>query len=282
MAKLLDGGQVADDMSAKQRFRVETLKSRGLTPTLAVVRVGERPEDLAYERGAVRRCESLGIRVKKLVSPKDSDQSRLMELIVEANETADGVLLFRPLPERFDDDAARNAIDPTKDIDGVTDVSMAGVYSATDKGFAPCTAVACLKMLEFYGYDVAGENITIAGRSLTVGKPLTMLLTRKNATVTMCHTRTRDLPSICRRADIVIFAAGRARMAREQYFSPGQAVIDVGINVDGDGKICGDVDFDNVRRIVEAITPAPGGVGSVTASVLAEHVITATERNGII
>jgi methylenetetrahydrofolate dehydrogenase (NADP+)/methenyltetrahydrofolate cyclohydrolase len=277
MAKLLEGKQVADAMSAKQKQDVEYLKARGVAPVLAVLRVGERPDDVAYERGAVKRCESVGIAIKRFVLPKDATQSDIITLIetINGDATVHGALIFRPLPKHMDDRAVCDALDPAKDVDGITSGSMSGVYAGTGDAFAPCTARACLEILEYYGYDVTGKKITVIGRSLVVGKPVAMLLTNKNATVTICHTRTVDLPSLCRAADIVIVAAGRAKIAGKQYFSPGQTVIDVGINIDETGKLVGDVDFDEAAAVVAAITPVPGGVGSVTASVLARHVITA-------
>ena len=259
---------------------VAALKEKGVTPTLGIVRVGERGDDLSYERGAVKRCETLGVAYEKFLLPADCTQEELMAVIdqVNKNDAIHGVLIFRPLPKHLDEAAVIKALDPEKDVDGITDGSMVGVFAGTNQGFPPCTPQACMEILDYYNVDCTGKKAVVVGRSLVVGKPAAMMLIKKNATVTVCHTRTVDMPSVVKEADIVIVAAGRAGVVDASYVREGQIVIDVGINVNAEGKLCGDVDYASVEPIVEAITPVPGGVGSVTTSVLIGHVVEAAKR----
>ena len=280
MAKRLLGKEVTAALNEKIKANVAALQEKGITPTLGIVRVGEREDDLSYERGAVKRCETLGVACEKFLLPADVSQERLMEVIdqVNADDRIHGVLIFRPLPKHLDEAAVIRALAPEKDVDGITDGSMVGVFAGTDQGFPPCTPQACMEILDHYGIDCTGKRAGVVGRSLVVGKPAAMMLLKKNATVTVCHTRTVDMPSVVKEADIVIVAAGRAGVVTADYVSPGQIVIDVGINVNEEGKLCGDVAFDQVESIVDAITPVPGGVGSVTTSVLVGHVVEAAMR----
>ena len=265
------------------RYKIDVLaalKEKGVTPTLGIVRVGERGDDLSYERGAVKRCETLGVAYEKFLLPADCTQEELMAVIdqVNKNDAIHGVLIFRPLPKHLDEAAVIKALDPEKDVDGITDGSMVGVFAGTNQGFPPCTPQACMEILDYYNVDCTGKKAVVVGRSLVVGKPAAMMLIKKNATVTVCHTRTVDMPSVVKEADIVIVAAGRAGVVDASYVREGQIVIDVGINVNAEGKLCGDVDYASVEPIVEAITPVPGGVGSVTTSVLIGHVVEAAKR----
>ena len=187
--------------------------------------------------------------------------------------------MFRPLPGHLDEDLACEALDPAKDVDGIGRGALASVFVGRGAGFAPCTAAACIEVLDAYGIDLAGKKAVVVGRSLVVGRPMSMLLLERNATVTMCHTHTADLAATVRDADIVVFATGRAKAYGPECFRPGQTVLDVGINVDEEGNLCGDVDFDAVESIVDAITPVPRGIGGVTTSVLMKHVVEAAERN---
>ena len=281
MATLFKGAEVNADLNARIMKDVEALKAKGVTPTLAIVRVGERPDDLSYERGATKRADTLGVAVEKFVLPQDVEQEKLLEVIrgINANDKIHGVLLFRPLPKHLDEALICNTLAPEKDIDGITDLSNAGVFAGKALGFAPCTPSACMEILDHYGIDCTGKKAVVVGRSLVVGKPAAMMLIKKNATVTVCHTRTKDMPAVCREADILIVAAGRAGVVGAEYVRPGQIVIDVGINWNEEKqKLCGDVDFDAVEPIVEAITPVPGGVGTVTTSVLVGHVVEAAKR----
>jgi len=280
MAKILDGKAVAAAIKERQVADVTALKDAGILPTLAIVRVGERGDDIAYERGATKRGESVGVEVRHVQIPADATQEELLARIdgINKDDSIHGVLLFRPLPKHMDDSAICAALAPEKDVDGITDGSLAGVFAGKEMGFAPCTAQACMEILNHYGIDLKGKKAVVIGRSLVVGKPAAMMLIQKHATVTVCHTRTVDMPAVCREAEILIVAAGRAKVVGKDYVSPGQVVIDVGINVDEDGNLCGDVDFGQVEPIVGAITPVPSGVGTVTTSILIDHVIAAAER----
>ena len=281
MALLLKSKPVTSALTERLIPRVDALKQRGVCPTLAILRVGEREDDISYEKGAVKRCESVGVSVKCVTLPADVEQSELMAAVEELNRDngVHGVLLLRPLPSHLDDEAARQALAPEKDVDGITDGSLAGVFSGSGRGYPPCTAAACMEILEHYGVDCTGKRAVVIGRSLVIGKPAAMLLMGKNATVTVCHTRTMDMPSVTREADIVIVAACRMETIGSEYFRPGQTVIDVGIHWNEEkGKLCGDVDFDAVEPIVSAITPVPGGVGAVTNAVLVSHVVEAAEK----
>lgn len=280
-ARLLRGAPVAKALSEGLRTRVDALAARGVTPTLAVVRVGERPDDLAYERGALRRCEGVGVATRSLVLPADVSQEVLLGTIrdVSADDAVHGCLLLRPLPAHLDEDAACAALDPAKDVDGVTDASLCGVFSGREVGFPPCTAEAVLAVLDHYGCELEGARVVVVGRSLVIGRPVAMMLLARNATVTMCHTRTVDLEGELRRADVVVAAAGHAGAVRAGALRVGQVVVDVGINWDeASGSLVGDVD-PAAEGVVGAITPVPGGVGSVTTAVLAAHVVEAAERS---
>jgi len=279
MAKLLDGKQVITALSEKLKADVSLLNTKNITPTLAMVRVGERKDDISYERGATKRCETIGVAVKNFVLSSEASQDELLSIIDGINKDKDihGCLLFRPLPKHINDNIVRNRLSPAKDVDGITDISLSGVFAGIATGFPPCTPQACMEILDYFNIETTGKNAVVIGRSLVVGKPAAMMLIQKNATATICHTKTTDMPTICRQADILIVAAGRAEIIGKEYFRDGQIVIDVGINVDEKGKLCGDVNFAEAEPIVEAITPVPGGVGTVTTSVLVKHVIEAAK-----
>ncbi|MDR0453139.1 MAG: bifunctional 5,10-methylenetetrahydrofolate dehydrogenase/5,10-methenyltetrahydrofolate cyclohydrolase [Treponema sp.] len=280
MAQILKGKEVVEALTETMKKDVEALKARGVTPALGIIRLGERDDDISYEKGAKKRCESVGVDVKQYLLPADASQERLLDVIREANADrgVHGVLLFRPLPRHIDDNAIRAALLPEKDIDGITDGSLAGVFANTGLGFPPCTAEACMAILAHYGVDPAGRRVTVIGRSLVIGRPVAMMLMHKNATVTICHTKTRDLPSVAREAEIVIVAAGKAEAVTGEYFREGQTVIDVGIHVKEGGGLCGDVKFAEAEPVVKAITPVPGGVGTVTTCVTIRHVIEAAQK----
>ena len=280
MAQLLKGAEVVSALNERIKADVSALVSRGVVPTLAILRVGEKPDDLAYERGAIKRAETVGVAVRQIVLPETVSQESLLAEIehINADDTIHGCLMLRPLPKHIDDLRAREALLPEKDIDGITEGSLAGVFSGTKRGFPPCTAQACMEILSYYGIDPAGKRAVVIGRSLVIGKPVAMMLLQKNATVTICHTRTKDMPSETRRAEILIVAAGRAGVVGVEYVSAGQTVLDVGINFDAAGRMTGDADFAAVEPIVGAITPVPGGVGTVTTSVLMAHVTEAAKR----
>lgn len=280
MAKQLLGKEVNAALNERIKAKVAELGEKGVKPTLGIIRVGENESDISYERGATKRCETLGVACEKFLLPADVSQEELLKVIdqVNKNDAIHGVLLFRPLPKHLDQNLIENALDPAKDVDCMTDGSMSGVFTGKAVGFPPCTPQACMEILDHYGIDCTGKKAVVIGRSLVVGKPAAMMLIKKNATVTVCHTRTVDMPSVTREADILLVAAGRAGVVGAEYVKPGQVVIDVGINVNAEGKLCGDVDYAAVEPIVEAITPVPGGVGSVTTSVLVGHVVEAAAK----
>ena len=280
MAKQLLGKEVTAALNERIKADVAALNAKGIKPTLGIIRVGERPDDLSYERGATKRCETLGVEYKKYLLPADVRQEELLKVVDEVNkdDNIHGVLMFRPLPKHIDQTLVENALAAEKDVDCQTDASLGGVFTGKKVGFPPCTPQACMEILDHYGIDCTGKKAVVIGRSLVVGKPAAQMLIKKNATVTTCHTRTIDMPSVAREGEILIVAAGRAGVVGAEYVSPGQIVIDVGINVNEEGKLCGDVDYAAVEPIVDAITPVPGGVGSVTTSVLVGHVVEAAMR----
>ena len=277
MAMILKGAPVVAAMNERNAALCEQLKAKGISPTLAVVRVGEREDDLSYERGVMTRCGKVGVEVRQYLLPTDAAQEQLLDVIrtINADDAIHGCLLFRPLPKQFDDRTVRAALAPEKDIDGITDGSLAGVFTNTDLGYAPCTAQACLEILKYYGVPLSGKRAVVVGRSLVVGKPAAMMLDRENATVTLCNSRTQNLPQVCREADIVVAAMGKMAAVGVDCLRPGQTVVDVGIHVNEEGRLCGDVQFAAAEPVVDAITPVPGGVGTVTTSVLVGHVVAA-------
>ena len=274
-ALIMKGPEVSAGM--KDSLITEAAK---LKPVLAIIRVGARPDDLSYERGIIKRFDSLGIKVKVHELPENISQQEFNSEFAKINSdsTNNGVLLFRPLPESLSDNFAVNTIDPKKDIDCMSPVNLAGVFAGDKESFAPCTPLAVMEMLKFYGIDLSGKNIAIVGRSLILGRPLAMLMLAENATVTICHTKTRNLQEVCKRADIIIAAAGKAKMITPVYVNENSIIVDVGINLDENNKLCGDVDFERVSPVVKAISPVPGGVGAVTTSILAKNLIKAAKR----
>lgn len=281
MAKLLTGKEVVAAMAEDMKARIERLADKGVVPTLAIVRMGSRPDDLSYERTAIKRAEGLGISVKQYVLDEFAPELALRSTIQSINydKTVHGCLMFRPLPSFIDEKSICDELAAKKDVDGISMESLAAVFTDSNAGFPPCTAEACVTMLDHYGIPIEGKHVVVIGRSLVIGKPVAMMLLRRNASVTICHSRTENLESIVRSADIVICATGRARMFGAKFFSPGQTVLDVGINFDTSGKLCGDVDFEEVEPIVAAITPVPGGIGSVTTSTTMRHTVRSAERS---
>ena len=280
MATILKGAPVVAAMNEANAARCAALNARGVTPTLAVVRVGARPDDLSYEKGVLTRCGKVGVEVKQFLLPENAAQEQLLEVIaqVNADPAIHGCLLFRPLPKQFDDRTIRAALAPEKDIDGITDGSLAGVFTNSAIGYPPCTAQACLEILKYYQVPLSGKRAVVVGRSLVVGKPAAMMLDRENATVTLCNSRTQNLPALCQEADVVVVAMGKQGAIGGEHLRAGQVVVDVGIHVNEEGRLCGDVRFDEAEPLVEAITPVPGGVGTVTTSVLVGHVVEAAEK----
>ena len=281
MAELLKGAPVAAALAERTASAVETLKSRNILPTLAILRVGAREDDLSYERGAMKRCAAAGIEVRSVALPAEVTHAEYMRTLESLNRdsTVHGILMLRPLPSHLDEEAARKALAPEKDVDGVTDGSLAGVFTGSGEGFAPCTAQAVLEIMDHYGVALKGKTAAVAGRSLVVGRPAAMLLMERGATVTVCHSKTADVAAVTKQADIVVAAIGKMRSLGADYFAPGQTVIDVGIHFNEEtGKLCGDVRQEEAAPIVSALTPVPGGVGAVTTAVLVSHVAEAALR----
>lgn len=272
---VLKGADVVAAMNEKMQ---EELQEFGNSiPHLAIVRVGERPDDIAYERGAVKRVTGIGLKCSNFVFPETISHEEFVSEFKKVNEDneIDGILLLRPLPKQIDEKAIEALIDPEKDIDGISPINLAKVFAGDDTGYAPCTAEAVMEMLDYAKVDLTGKRVTVVGRSLVVGKPLSMLLIKKNATVTICHTRTKEMESTCKNAEILIAAAGKAKMVDVSYVGKDATVIDVGINMDENNKLCGDVDFETITETAAMATPVPGGVGTVTTSVLAKHLMKA-------
>ena len=289
MAKRLLGKEVNEALVAALQTRTAALREKGVVPTLGIIRLGANPSDLSYEKGATKRAEEVGVAVKNYILPEDASKADVLAVIDEVNADASvhGVLMFRPLPKHLkaDQDEICNRLDPKKDVDSMTHMSNAGVFEGQDLGYAPCTPAACMEILDHYGIDCKGKNAVVIGRSLVVGKPAAMMLMAKNATVTICHTKTVNTAEVCKNADIIVSAAGVLNSLTADYVRPGQIVIDVSMNWNpekitskGKGGMSGDCVFDEVEPIVEAITPVPGGVGAVTTSVLMKHVVEAAEK----
>ena len=289
MAKQLLGKEVNEALVAALQARTAALEEKGVKACLGIIRLGENPSDLSYEKGATKRAEEVGVAVKNYILPETATKEEVLKVIdeVNADDSVHGVLMFRPLPKHLknDQDEICNRLAPCKDVDSMTHMSNAGVFEGQDLGYAPCTPAACMEILDHYGIDCKGKNAVVIGRSLVVGKPAAMMLMGKNATVTICHTKTVDTAAICRKADIIISAAGVLNSLTKDFVSEGQIVIDVSMNwnpekitAKGKGGMCGDAIFDEVEPIVGAITPVPGGVGAVTTSVLMKHVVEAAEK----
>lgn len=273
--EILKGLPVANAINEKLMEQVKSIE--GPLPHLAIIRVGERPDDCSYERGAVKKMDKVGVRCTTYTFDADIDNETFQAEFDKINENPDidGILMLRPLPKQLDEKQIENKIDPRKDLDGISPLNLAKVYAGDESGYAPCTAEAVIEMLDYAGIDIKGKRVTVVGRSLVIGKPVSMLLMKRNATVTVCHTKTVDMAGTCKNAEILVAAAGSARMIKKDYVAEGAIVVDVGINVDEEGNLCGDVDFDAITDIAAIATPVPGGVGSVTTSVLAKHLVKA-------
>lgn len=276
--EVLKGAQV----SARIKEEVqEAMKDwSGPAPCLAIVRAGENPDDMSYERGAVKKMEAFGLRAALYPFPADISDQEFKQEFQKINDNPDihGILVLRPLPGQIAEKDIEKMINPAKDLDGICPENIAKVFSGDPEGFSPCTAEAVVEVLKACEIPISGSRVTIVGRSMVVGRPLSMLLLKEHATVTICHTRTKNLEETCRQAEILVAAAGRARMLNREYVGDGAVVIDVGINVDSDGKLCGDVDFDTIRETAAKATPVPGGVGAVTTAVLAKHLVRAAQK----
>ncbi len=282
MGRILKGAPVAQAVIDRTLLGANELREKGIVPTLAILRVGERADDISYEKGAMKRCAQAGVDVKNVVLPADVSEDVFFKTLDSLNKdgSVHGILMFRPLPKHIDGEKARQMLAMEKDVDGCTDGSLAGVFSNSKTGFTPCTAQAAMEILKYYGCECSGKKAVILGRSLVVGRPVAMLLMHENATPTICHTRTKNPAELSKQADIVIACTGQMESLGKEYFRAGQTVIDVGINWNEEkNKLCGDVRFDEVCDIADAITPVPGGVGGVTTAVLVSHVVEAAARS---
>ena len=275
--QILKGAEVSS--AIKERVQEQLAGLKGEIPRLAIVRVGERPDDISYERGAVKKMEAFGLQVQCFHYPENISNEEFREEFSRINEDRNvtGILLLRPLPRQIREKDIEKMISPEKDLDGISPMNIAKVFAGDDSGFAPCTA----EVLKHYEIPLEGKRVTVVGRSMVVGRPLSMLLVKENATVTICHTRTKDLPQTCRNGEILVAAAGKARMLNREYVGQDAVVIDVGINVDENGKLCGDVELDSISGQASMATPVPGGVGAVTTAVLAEHLVRAAVMQSV-
>ena len=279
--ELLKGKPVADLICQKVQAEAEELLEKGIYPTLGILRVGHNESDIAYETSAEKKAKSLGMNVEKYIMEANSTESDVLDVLEVMNEDNNihGILMFRPLPKGIDENHVINRINPAKDIDGISFESVGGLFTGEKNGFPPCTAEAAVAILDHYGIEVAGKKVVVIGRSLVIGKPVAMMLLDRNATVTICHSKTKpeDLKALCKEADIIITAAGKIGTVTEENVNGKQVIVDVGINFNEDGKMCGDADFEALEGKVEAITPVPGGVGSVTTALLLYHTIEAAK-----
>lgn len=277
MGILLKGKPVADSIAARVKDEAEELRRNNIIPKLKIIRVGEREDDLAYERAAVKRMKSANIDCEVLALPLNIDKETFEDEIknVVNDNSVHGILVFRPLPKQLNEKDIRFIISPEKDIDCLNPINAAKILEGDKSGFPPCTARAAMEILKFYNIDINGKEATVIGRSMVVGKPLSMMLLKENSTVTICHSKTENLPQVAKRADILIAAIGKSKMITKEYIKENSTVIDVGINADDEGNITGDVDTEDCIEKAAFITPVPAGVGSVTTAVLADHVVKA-------
>ena len=281
MGEIIKGKPVGDALSEILKGECEALVKEGIQPKLAILRVGAKPNDLSYERGALKKCDTIGIVAEVTELSEDTTQEQYIGALEKLNKDSSvhGILTFRPLPKGIDEEVIKNVISPEKDVDCFSPMNTAKLMEGDKTGFPPCTPTAVVEILKHYNVPLKGANVVVLGRSMVVGKPVSMLLLGENATVTICHSKTQDLPKVCSQADVLVAGVGRARMVTSDYIKEGAVVIDVGINAKPEGGgICGDVDTDDVVEKASMVTPVPAGVGSVTTSILAKHVIKACKQ----
>ena len=281
MGEIIKGKPVGDALGEILKGECEALVKEGIQPKLAILRVGAKPNDLSYERGALKKCDTIGIVAEVTELSEDTTQEQYIEALEKLNKDSSvhGILTFRPLPKGIDEEVIKNVISPEKDVDCFSPMNTAKLMEGDKTGFPPCTPTAVVEILKHYNVPLKGANVVVLGRSMVVGKPVSMLLLGENATVTICHSKTQDLPKVCSQADVLVAGVGRARMVTSDYIKEGAVVIDVGINAKPEGGgICGDVDTDDVVEKASMVTPVPAGVGSVTTSILAKHVIKACKQ----
>ena len=281
MGEIIKGKPVGDALSEVLKGECEALVKDGIQPKLAILRVGAKPNDLSYEKGALKKCDTIGIKAEVTELPEGTTQEEYIEALEKLNKdsSVNGILTFRPLPKGIDEEVIKNVIAPEKDVDCFSPMNTAKLMEGDKTGFPPCTPTAVVEILKHYNVPLKGAKVVVLGRSMVVGKPVSMLLLGENATVTICHSKTQDLQKVCADADVLVAGVGRARMVTADYVKEGAVVIDVGINAKPEGGgICGDVDTDDVLSKASMVTPVPAGVGSVTTSILAKHVIKACKQ----
>ena len=281
MGEIIKGKPVGDALSEVLKGECEALVKDGIQPKLAILRVGAKPNDLSYEKGALKKCDTIGIKAEVTELPEGTTQKQYIEALEKLNKdsSVNGILTFRPLPKGIDEEVIKNVIAPEKDVDCFSPMNTAKLMEGDKTGFPPCTPTAVVEILKHYNVPLKGAKVVVLGRSMVVGKPVSMLLLGENATVTICHSKTQDLQKVCADADVLVAGVGRARMVTADYVKEGAVVIDVGINAKPEGGgICGDVDTDDVVGKASMVTPVPAGVGSVTTSILAKHVIKACKQ----
>lgn len=282
-AQILDGKALAAEIRSEVKTQVAALAEKGVSTALAVILVGDDSASQVYVRNKIKACADTGIRSLEFRMPAETTQQQLLAKIAELNadESVDGILVQLPLPKQINADAVISAIDPTKDVDGFH-VANAGALVTGKQGFVPCTPFGVMRLIEKSGVNPRGKSAVIVGRSNIVGKPMALLLLAADATVTVAHSRTPDLSAVTRNADILVAAVGRAKLIKADMVKPGAVVIDVGMNRDENGKLCGDVDFAEVKEIAGSITPVPGGVGPMTIAMLMQNTVLAAQmRRGI-
>lgn len=277
MSEILHAKPVVQAMKARLQEEVAQLKSAGVNPVLGMIRVGNKPDDIYYEKSIIKNCDSIGIETRVYTLDQNIGMEEFGQILQKVNDdtSVHGILIFRPLPEQLDEEVIKQLINPEKDIDCMNPLNLVKIFEGDTKGLVPCTPAAVVETLKHYRLNLQGTNIVIVGRSMVVGKPLSMMLLQENATITICHSKTKDMQSITRNADIIVAAIGKAKFIDEKYVTEKSIVIDVGINDAGDGRICGDVDYEGIQDKVRAITPVPGGIGTVTTAILLKHVVMA-------
>lgn len=278
--KLIDGKMISSQIKDELKDKVIDLKEKGIEPCLAVVQVGEDPASCVYVRNKKNACEYIGIKSVSHELPESTTEDELLKLVDSLNEDkmVNGILVQLPLPKHINEEKILNRISPQKDVDGFHPMSV-GALSIGKKGFISCTPAGIIELLKRSDIDIEGKECVVLGRSNIVGKPISMLLLRENGTVTVCHSRTVNLSEVTKRADILVVAIGKPKFITKEYIKEGATVIDVGIHRNEDGKLCGDVDFDDVKDIVGAITPVPGGVGPMTIAMLMKNCVESVEMD---
>lgn len=280
MAKIIDGKQISLDIKNELKEKVAKYKEQGIEITLAVVKVGNDPASAVYVRNKEKACEYVGINSKTLALPEETTEEELLNVVKELNEdkNVNGILVQLPLPKHIDESKVLLTIDSTKDVDGFHPVNVGKMVIGEDT-FLPCTPAGIIEMIKRTDIDIEGKECVVIGRSNIVGKPMAMLMLKENATVTIAHSRTKDLKEVTKRADIIVAAIGKAKFVTTDYVKEGAVVIDVGMDRDENGKLCGDVDFESVSKVASAITPVPGGVGPMTVTMLLVNCLRSVELN---